>query len=118
MNADFEHQARSPDSDWSEYYADQFMDRCAPSESPAQDKLALYHYFGCPFCAMVTAGIDRLGLEVELRDIFENPQYRDELIGARGRATVPVLQITSPDGEEHWMPESHDILRYLEKGAV
>jgi len=72
MNADFEHQTRSPDSDWSEYYADQFMDRCAPSESPAEDKLALYHYTGRPFCAMVTAGIDRLGLEVELRDIFEN----------------------------------------------
>ena len=118
MNADFEHQARSPDSDWPEYYADQFVDRCAPSETPEQDKLALYHYYGCPFCSMVTAGIDRLGLDVELRDIFENPLYRDELIGARGRATVPVLRITSPDGEEHWMSESRDILRYLEKGVV
>jgi len=91
------------------------MDRCAPSESPAKDKLALYHYYGCPFCAMVTAGLDRLGMDVELRDIFEKPQYRDELIGARGRATVPVLRITSPNGEEHWMSESQAILRYLEK---
>ena len=26
-----------------------------------------------------------------------------------------VLRITSPNGEERWIPESHDILRYLEK---
>lgn len=114
MNADFEHQARSPDSDWSEYYADQFLERCAPSETPEQDKLALYHFRGCPFSSMVTFSIDRLGVDVELRDIFENPQYRDELVEARGRATVPVLRITSPDGEERWMPESRDIVRYLE----
>ena len=48
---------------------------------------------------MVRANIERLGLDIELRDIFENAQYRDELIEARGRATVPVLRITSPNGE-------------------
>ncbi len=114
MNADFEHQARSPDSDWSEYYADEIIERYAPSESPEEDKLALYHFNGCPFCSMVRSAIDRLGINVELRDIFENPQYRDDLIKARERATVPVLLITSPDGEERWMPESRDIVHYLE----
>ena len=64
---------------------------------------------------MVRTGIDHLGVDVELRDIFENPQHRDDLIAARGRATVPVLRITSPNGEERWMPESRDIVRYLEK---
>jgi glutaredoxin len=115
MDADFEHQARSPDSDWPEYYADQILERCARSETPAEDKLALYHFNGCPFCSMVRTGIDHLGVDVELRDIFENPQHRDDLIAARGRATVPVLRITSPNGEERWMPESRDIVRYLEK---
>ena len=115
MNADFEHQARSPESDWSEYYADQLLERCAPSETPAEDKLALYHFSSCPFCSMVRANIERLGVDVELRDIFENAQYRDELIKARGRATVPVLRISSPNGEERWMPESRDIVSYLEK---
>ena len=114
MNADFEHQARSPDSDWSEYYADEFIERYAPSASPAEDKLALYHFESCPFSAIARAGIERSGIDVELRDIHENSQYRDELIEARGRATVPVLRITSPDGEERWMPESRDIVRYLE----
>ena len=114
MDADYDHQARSPDSDWKEFYADRFMERCAPSETPAADKLALYHFDSCPFCRMVRSEIDDLGLDVELRDIFESTQYRDELIEARGRSTVPVLRITSPDGEERWMPESHDIVRYLD----
>ena len=115
MNADFEHQARSPESDWSEFYADQLMERCAPSETPEQDKLILYYLSTCPFCSMVLANIERLGVEVELREIFEDSQYRDELVEARGRATVPVLRINSPDGSERWMPESRDIVRYLER---
>jgi len=114
MDADFDHQARSPDSDWPEYYADRLLERCAPAETPAEDKLTLYHFNGCPFCSMVRTGIERLGVNVELKDIFENSEYRDELVEARGRATVPVLRISSPNGEERWMPESRDILRYLE----
>lgn len=114
MDADFEHQARSPDSSWPEYYADEIIERYAPSESPDEDKLALYHFDGYPFCSMVRSAIDRVGINVELRDVFESPQYRDDLIEARGRATVPVLRITSPEGEERWMPESRDIVRYLE----
>ncbi len=114
MDADFEHQARSPDSVWPEFYANEILERFAKSESPEEDVLALYKYDGCPFCAMVRSSIDRLGVDVEMRDIFENPQHRDDLIGARGRATVPVLRITSAGGEERWMPESRDIVRFLE----
>ena len=115
MNADFEHQARSPNSDWPEFYANEILEHCAASETPDEDKLALYHFDSCPFCRMVRDGIERMGIDVELRDIVENTQYRDELVDARARATVPVLRITSPHGEQRWMPESRDILRYLEK---
>ncbi len=114
MDADFEQTARAPDSDWPEFYADQFVERYAPSPAPSEDKLALYHSHSCPFCVRVRSAIDRLGLDIELREIFDEPRYREELVGARGRATVPVLRITSPDGEERWMPESQDIVRYLE----
>jgi len=117
MDADFEQTARAPDSDWSEFYADQFVERYARSPAPTEDRLALYHSRSCPFCALVTSVIDRLGLDVELREIFEEPRYREQLVDARGRATVPVLRITSPDGEERWMPESHDIVRYLETAS-
>jgi glutaredoxin 2 len=79
------------------------------------DQLILYHFNGCPYCVMVLANIERLGVDVELREIFEDSRYRDELIEACGRATVPVLRIKSPDGSERWMPESRDIVRYLEK---
>lgn len=114
VSADVEHQARSPQSDWPEYYANQILEHCAASETPAEDKLALYHFNGCPFSNIAKAGINRLGIDVELRDIYQDPKHRDDLIKARGRATVPVLRITAPNGEERWMPESRDIVRYLE----
>lgn len=114
MDADFERIARAPESDWPGFYADQFIEHFARSTTPDKDKLVLYHSHTCPFCAIVRRAIDRLGLDVELREIFDDPRYRDELVAARGRATVPVLRITSPDGEERWMPESRDIVRYLE----
>ena len=114
MNADFEHAARSPESDWPKFYADQFVERYASSPAPAKDKLALYHSHTCPYCAIVRSAIDRLGLDIELREVFEDPEYRSELVDARGRATVPVLRITSSDGEDRWMPESQDIVRYLQ----
>ena len=115
MNADMEHQARSPDSAWAEFYANEIVEHCARSESPAEDTLALYYMDGCPFCNLVRAVIDELDIDVELRNIFGDPQHRDDLVAVRGRATVPVLRITSPDGEERWMPESRDIARYLRK---
>lgn len=115
MNANLEHQARSPETDWQEFYADLLLERCAPAETPEQDQLILYHFNGCPFCSFVRANIKQLGVDVELRDVFANSKYRDELVDARGRATVPVLRINSPDGSERWIPESRDIVRYLEK---
>jgi glutathione S-transferase len=62
----------------------------------------------------VRSVIDELGLDVELRDIYGNTKHLDELREARGRTTVPVLRITGADGEDRWMPESTDIVRYLQ----
>lgn len=114
MNAATEHQARSPESDWAIFYADEIVEHCAASESPADDRLALYYFDGCPFCSMVRAQVDRLDIDVELRNIMLESEHRHELVEARGRATVPVLRITSPDGEDRWMPESRDIISYLQ----
>ena len=113
MNASFEHEARAPERGWAEFYADEIVARFAPADEPEDDKLALYYFDGCPFCARVLSAIQALGVDVELRDIFGDPQHRAELVEARGRATVPVLRITSADAEERWMPESADIVRYL-----
>jgi glutaredoxin len=114
MNADFEHTARAPDTDWADFYAAEFIEHYAPSETAAADKLALYTMAGCPFCRRVNEASARLGLDIELRNVGEHRELREELIEARGRATVPVLWIQSPDGEVRWMPESRDIIHYLD----
>jgi len=114
MDAETEHQALASDSPWQEFYAAHLMECHAPAETPAQEKLALYHFQGCPFCSIAREPIDRLGIDVELRDIYQDGRFLDELVAARGRATVPVLRITSSDGEDRWMPESRDIVHYIE----
>ncbi len=69
MSAEFEREARAPEADWPRYYAEHFAERFAATHTPTNDKLALYHTPGCPFCAFVRASIDRLGIDVELRDV-------------------------------------------------
>lgn len=114
LNADSEYEARSPDSDWADFYADYIIECHSASDTANDDSLALYYFPTCPFCRRVLTALKGLDVEVELRNINEEEQYRDELVAARGRATVPVLRIESPDGDVRWMPESRDIIRYLE----
>jgi glutaredoxin len=78
---------------------------------------AIYGYPQCPFCGRVTRALDSLGLEIEFRNTLESPEYLEELIDATGRTTVPVLRIESEEGEVRWMPESADIIGYLERLA-
>lgn len=77
--------------------------------------LALYQYRGCPFCMRVEHAVARLGVEIELRDTLRSPERARELIEATGHRTVPVLRIDEPDGEVRWLPESADIIAYLEE---
>jgi glutaredoxin len=109
-----EHETADPDAPWPEFYAARILECLGPAKRPAEDKLALYHFEGCPYCSRVRRTIERLEVDVELRDIFENQTYLKELKEARGRRTVPVLRIIGADGEERWMPESADIVRYME----
>jgi glutathione S-transferase len=53
--------------------------------------LTLYYKPNCVFCRRVLAVIDRLGIEVELRNIEENSQYADALIAHGGKRQVPYL---------------------------
>jgi glutathione S-transferase len=76
--------------------------------------LSLYHFEGCPYCGRVRDAMRRLGIELELRDIHQQPRHREELVGATGRQMVPCLRIEGPSGAR-WMHESADIVRYLER---
>ena len=77
--------------------------RYVPAETTEREKLALYYYDGCPFCSIVQSFVDALDVDVELRNTLEVPQHRQDLVLARGRATVPVLRIVSPDDDEQWI---------------
>ena len=80
-------------------------------------KLALYEYPSCPYCSLVLRALEDLGdlgVDVELCNVMEDRERLDELVNATGRRTVPVLRIESEDGEVEWMPESRDIIRYLQ----
>lgn len=78
------------------------------------DDLALFYYDGCPACGRVRRALERLGVEVEMRNVLRDPRSMQELVEARGRRTVPVMRI-GRDSEYEWMPESHDIVAYLER---
>ena len=82
-----------------------------PRSVPAPDAprtLALYKYDACPFCRRVTSVIDRLGLDVDRRDVLLEPEHRAGLMQATGRTTVPCLFI---DGTPLF--ESADIAAWL-----
>ncbi len=113
MSIEFERKATASTVDWPAYYAGHFVERYGVAES-AGDSLALYHSEDCPYCVSVRAGLARLGLDIELRDVDEEHQHRDALVAARQRATVPVLRVESACGEVRWIPNSSDIVRYLE----
>lgn len=75
--------------------------------------LVLYGYPECPYCRRVLAAIEALGIEVPLRNTMRDDAANDALVEATGRETVPVLRIESRDGSVRWMPESLDIVKYL-----
>ena len=77
--------------------------------------LALYHFNGCPFCVKVHRAIQRLALDVPLRDVRQDPDARQELRAGGGSEQVPCLRIREQGGDERWMYESADIVAYLEE---
>ncbi len=77
--------------------------------------LALYQFHSCPFCIITRRTMRRLGLNIELRDAQNDPQWRQELIEQGGKRQVPCLRIRNEDGKVEWLYESKDIKRYLEQ---
>lgn len=75
--------------------------------------LALYHYPTCPFCLKTRRAIQRLSLNIELRDAQHDAVHRAALIAGGGKAQVPCLLITDAQGKQTWLYESSDINAYL-----
>ncbi|HID37105.1 MAG TPA: glutaredoxin [Ghiorsea sp.] len=77
--------------------------------------MALYQYFGCPFCIKVRKTVRRLKLPLEYRNAqVRGGEHRNTLEKEGGTVKVPCLRIEE-NGETTWMYESNDIVAYLNK---
>ncbi len=81
-------------------------------------RFALYHFEACPYCARVRSTIAERGLAVDLRDIRQNPAFREELVAGGGKGQVPCLRIEHDGGSVEWLYESADIIAYLKKHSA
>jgi len=77
--------------------------------------LALYQFHACPFCIITRRTMRKLGLNIELRDAQNDPQWEQELIEQGGKRQVPCLRINREDGKVEWLYESSEIKSYLER---
>ena len=75
--------------------------------------LELYELEGCPYCAKVTTKLDDLGLEYESHSVPRSHSERTEVEQISGQTGVPVL--VDPAHDVDGMPESDDIVAYLEE---
>lgn len=74
--------------------------------------LTLYTKASCPFCTRVFAVIDRLGIDVDIKDISEKEVHAEELIARGGKRQVPYLV---DEAESVEMYESDDIIAHFQK---
>ncbi|WP_117593142.1 glutathione S-transferase N-terminal domain-containing protein [Haloprofundus halophilus] len=75
--------------------------------------LVLYELEGCPFCTKVRNKLAELDLEYESRKVPRSHSERTEVKEVSGQTGVPVLVDEKHD--VHGMPESDDIVAYLEE---
>lgn len=75
--------------------------------------LELYKLPGCPYCAKVESKLDDLGLDYEEHEVARSHGDRTEVQAVSGQTGVPVL--VDPAHGVEGMPESDDIVAYLDK---
>jgi len=83
------------------------------SATAKNTKFSLYYYDSCPFCARVVRSLNKVNVEVELRNVMTDSAHRSALQQATKRTTVPCLRIDSGTNSK-WMFESMDIMRFLQ----
>ncbi len=77
------------------------------------DKMFLYHFRACPFCIKVKREMKRLSLNIDNCDANQDMDCREALLLGGGQLQVPCLKLVDGQGQERWMYESDDIIRYL-----
>lgn len=76
--------------------------------------MALYQHFACPFCIKTRRALHKLNLPIQKRAVPKGSDARQELASNGGKVQVPCLRITE-NGQDTWMYESSEIIRYLEQ---
>jgi len=74
----------------------------------------LYFYSSYPFCIRVRVVMNKLGLDIETRNIHQGTEHYEALQNGGGGTMVPCLRIDR-DGETRWLYESTDIIKYLQE---
>jgi len=77
-------------------------------------QMALYHFKTCPFCIKVRREMNRLSLNIELRDAQHDAQHRGDLQAGGGKPQVPCLKMTDERGNVQWLYESDAIIQLLQ----
>lgn len=77
------------------------------------EKLALYQFFGCPFCIKTRRAMYKYNLPIEKRNVSEGSPHRAVLLQNGGKVQTPCLRIESSNGVE-WLYDSSAIINYLE----
>lgn len=75
-----------------------------------KEMLEVYQFEGCPFCSKVRSKMSELGIDFIARQVDKNDRSRVEEVS--GQTGVPVL-VDPNTGTT--MPESDDIVEYLEE---
>ena len=78
-------------------------------------QMTLYHFPTCPFCLKARRAMQRLSLNIELRNAQHDPVHRQALLAGGGKIQTPCLRITDAQGQDVWLYESRDIIAYLER---
>lgn len=81
-----------------------------PLTNQPEELLEIYQFEGCPYCSKVRKKLTDLQIDFIARQV--DPSNRDRVKEVSGQENVPVLVDPNTDTV---MPESDDIVEYLEE---
>ena len=58
----------------------------------------LYYFATCPFCIKVRMALWKMRLQLPLRNIHSNAEYKHQLVEGGGKVQVPCLRIEKERG--------------------
>lgn len=79
----------------------------------ATSAMVIYQLKACPFCVKVRRQVKRLGLNIQYKNVEDDPRNQQELMNGGKLDQVPCLRQTDGNGKVTWMYESSAINEFL-----